>query len=406
MAEIEFGPGGALVIPREKLGALAGADPAAFRLVSLCDDLLVCRDSQAGNRSAPLLYGDLRLFHVAELMALITSMRKDGVLTLSVPHARKVTCFQGGEVIFATSTVEDDRLGEVLWRRGYLALDKMQELSDMVVPSRKKLGKLLIDRGVLSPRQLYEGIKEQVLEIVYSTFHFSRGEFLFVEGKGDLYGSVRLDLSTRDIIREGVRRLQELSRLEELMPDPKTVLFSRPVQVEIALEEPERHLLTLIDGRRTVADLIVASRLGEFDARKALAKLLQVGSVQADAPAEQRREEEAELSTALQRYKMKLRRIHQTLKVEAPGSERRLEEYPTAPPPKHADVFKNVGLDREGKLDVDTLLRNARRVDDRHASELVMEALRALYDYAVFQAMDVLDDDTLATMNIQIEAGP
>ncbi len=323
-ADLRFGKNGELIVAADKLGKLAAADPGELRLMRLVDDLLVCAQPQPGGRRQPLLYGDLRLFHMAELMALISSMRKDGVLTLYVPHARFTICFAEGEVVYASSTVEDFRLGEVLWRRGHLSLEQLGEVQDLVRPG-KKLGKLLIERGLLTRRQLYDEIREQVQEIIFSTFHFDRGEFVFVEGDPGLKGTVRLDMTTRELIREGVGRVQKM-----------------------------------MDARARTC---------------------------------QQRHEAGELPDVLAGYVRMLRRIHQTLKVEAPDAIGPLEDFPENPPEQYEQVFEGVSLDADGQLAVDTLYGNALRLDASRARELALGALRSLYDYAVFQAMDVLNDD-------------
>jgi len=388
---VRFDEGRRLVIPPEEMGRLAKVETDQLRLIRLADDLLVCGQAQPGERPAALLYGDLRLFHVAELMALISAMRRSGGLTLMVPHARKTITFTDGEVVFASSTVEDDRLGEVLWRRGFLTLDQLGEVHDMVRPGMK-LGRVLIDRGLLTPRKLYDGLREQVLEILYSTFHFDRGEFFFVEGAPRRKGTLGLEVSTREIIAEGVRRVQEMTRLEELFPDREAVLGCRPVQVDVKLDEHERHLRSLVDAKRTVAQLIEASHLGEFEALKGLARLVSIGLVDARVRTEVQRQEAGDLPKVLAGYAKLLRRIHQTLKLEAPDAMERLEAYLAIPARRYRDTFKGVAMGSEGKLDVDTLLRNAKRLDPARAREVALGALRAFYDYAVFQAMDVLPD--------------
>ena len=383
---------GDLVIPAERLGKLKGLPPGSMRVASLYDDLLVCGQPQPGERPSPLFYGDLRLFHVGELMALISSMRRDGYLSLFSPHARKTVYFSGGEIVYATSTVEDDRLGEILWRRGFLSLEQLYEVHDLVTP-QKKLGAILVERELITPRQLYEGIKEQVQEIVYSTFHFRKGEFLFVEGKVPVKGRVRLDAGTKEVIMEAIHRMEEMTRLEELFPDRGMLVVPRPVMVDAKLGESERHVHKLIDGKKTVEAIIAESHLGEYEALKAMAKLRRVGIVDAREQAVEEMHEESPLPAVIKAYSRMLRHIHQTLKAEEPGGESRLESYLGSPAPKYIKVFSNVGFDSDGHLDMDTLFRNARDASPDDSRSAAMGALRSLYDYAVFQAMDVLDDD-------------
>jgi hypothetical protein len=395
--ELTFNSAGDLVVPKELLGILKSVDPSLIRARGLYEDLLICRHDEPGERSKPLLYGDLRLFHVAEMMALISSMRKDGSLSLLVPHAKKKILFRAGEIIAATSTVEDDRLGEVLWRMGLLTLDQLSEVHDLVGP-KKKLGAVLVERDLITPRQLYDGVKEQILEIVYSTFHFTKGEFVFVERQVPQKSKVRLDMSTRQVIKEGIRRVEEMMRLEERFPDRKSVLVPRPVVVDAQLDDHQKHLLGLVDGSRCVGDIIEKSHLGEFEALKALAKLRQVGLIDERELAAEEDDDQVSLPDVLDEYSKILRLVHQTIKVESPGSETRMEAYIGSPPEKQKDVFAGVGFDADGQLDMETLYRNARDVENDDPRKLALDALQGLYDYAIFQAVDVLEEDVCDKM--------
>ncbi len=401
-SELKTTAQGDLVIPAKMLGALQGRSPDGMRLLELHKDLLICASAQPGQRSRPVLYGDMRLFSVGEIVALVASMRRSGSLTLHVPHARKVIYFSSGQIVYATSNVEDDRLGEVLWRRGHLKLEQLSEVHDLVTP-QKKLGAVLTERGFITPRQLYEGIKEQVLEIVYSTFHFEKGEFIFVDGKVKLRGKVRLEMSTREVIMEGVRRVEEFTRLEELFPARESVLVRRPVSVEADLEDVERVLLMQVDGQSSVSQIIEKSHLGEIETLKALARLRRVGVIEVRERGDEEEREMGDLPGVLEVYRRLLRTIHQTLAAETPDYVKRLDAYLGNPAPSHAEVFRNVGFDSAGKLDMDTLYRNARARQPDDPRGLALDALRAFFDYAQFQAMDVLEDDVCDAMMAKLQ---
>ncbi len=390
--ELRFDARGDLIVPAGRLGRLAGAKAGQLRLEHLGDDLLLGAEPQPGARPRPLLYGDLRLFSVPEALALISSMRKDGLLSLLVPHARKHIALSGGEVIHAASTVEDDRLGEVMWRRGRLSLDELGRIQAMVRPG-KRFGALLVEEGLVTPRALYDCLKEQVLDIVQGAFSLRRGEFLFFEGPTGIKNAVRLEVSTRELIREGVKRLQELDRLGEQFADRQAVVVARPALLDVPLGAHERHLLGLADGRLSVAEILSRSHLGEVEALRALAHLRAQGQIEVRARTRVERSEAGALADVLAAHARLLRRIHQTLVAHAPGAEARLAQYLQSPPARHRPVFAGVTLDPDGRLDVERLAVNARGLGADRARELALDALRDVYDYALFQAMDVLDDE-------------
>ena len=388
--DLSFNADGDLILPSERLGRLAKQAPEELRLLRLHEDLLIGSQSEPGQRAQPLLYGDLRFLHVAEIMALISSMRRDGLLSLLVPSARKTVSFIDGQVVFATSSVEDDRLGEVLWRHGLVTLEQLESAFGEVTP-KKRLGAVLIERGLLTQRQLYDGIRHQVLDIVTSTFHFERGEFIFVQGAPVLRNRVRLDVDTREVIREGVRKVQELTRLDELFPDRDAVPAIRPVVVDVKLEKAEQHLQTLVDGGRSVGDLIQASHLGEYEVLKALAKLRRLGLLDVHERSEPKRIEVGGVPEALRMYAAMLVLVQQALSRAGGGA--LLADYMAQPAEGLQALFQQVGLDDEGGLDVEILYRNARAQGEAKAHDCAMAALKSLLDYGVFQAMDLLEDE-------------
>jgi hypothetical protein len=400
---LRFEAQGGLVIPAERLGRMAGIDPVGLRLVELGDDRLIGAEPLPGARARPLLYGDLRLFSVPELLALISSMQKDGRLRLLLPHAEKSISFAAGEIIQASSSVPDDRLGEVMWRRGRLGLEALTRIQALVAPGRR-FGALLVEQGLLSARELYDCLKEQVVDIVQGAFTIQRGEFVFFEGPAAGRNAVRLEVSTRELIREGLKVLQEWSRLAEQFPDKQAVAVARPALVEATLNVHERHLLGLVDGARTVEQLVAASQLGEVEALRAMARLQAQSLVELRAQTRQERSEAGDLGQVLEAQARLLRRIHQTLLAFAPGAVERLGLYLHSPPARHRPVFERVTFDGDGRLDLEALAQNARRLEPTAAREAALDALRDLYDYALFQAMDVLADEECDALVEKLDA--
>ena len=396
-SKLDKNSAGDLIVPARYLGKLKGVELDSLRVSHLYEDVLICGHMLPGQRGRPLFYGDLRLFHVAELVALVSSMKKDGSLAMLVPHARKTIHFVNGEIVSASSTVEDDRLGEVFWRRGVLSLEQLAEVHDLVGPG-KKLGTILLDKGWINSRQLYEGIKQQILEIVFSTFYFKKGEFLFIEGAAKLPGKVRLDMTTREIIMEGIRRAEELIKLEERFPGQSMVPLKRPVKVDVELDEHQKQVYKLVDGKSSVEKLVTESHLGEFEAMKALTALRQLGLIDMPKQHPEENEESGALPEVLENYAKQIRLIHQMLKVEKPGTEIRIESSLDNPAENLEELFASVKIDTDGRLDVETLYKNANKANCEDPRQLALEAIRGLYDFAVFQAAEILEEETCERM--------
>jgi hypothetical protein len=77
------------------------------------------------------------------------------------------------------------------------------------VRSGHPLGQVLEDEGVLASAQLYEAITLQVKEIFLRAFVETAGDFAFLEGPIDEQNQVKLPERTRDLILQGMKRVEE-----------------------------------------------------------------------------------------------------------------------------------------------------------------------------------------------------
>ena len=67
--------------------------------------------------------------------------------------------------------------------------------------------------GAISPKDLWWGVKNQALEIIYSLFSWKEGSFVFGDTADELVNErIVLSINTSTVIMEGIRRLDESAR--------------------------------------------------------------------------------------------------------------------------------------------------------------------------------------------------
>ena len=172
------------------------------------------RVGEDGPRAYPwdrdlVLTADIRAFSVADVLNWIHSASKSGYLAFENGGESKAVYLHHGEVVFASSNLEVDRLGASLLRAGALTAEQYKS-AERVYKHTGHFGKVLVDRGYLTPREIWNGVKAQVEEIVRSLFAYGAGNVLFWEGEARPDNVVRLALPTRRLIAEGLRRRDEL----------------------------------------------------------------------------------------------------------------------------------------------------------------------------------------------------
>jgi hypothetical protein len=225
-----------------------------------------------------VLTADVRAFALPDLLHLIHDAKKSGFLCLAHrDHAKSVYLHQG-EVVFATSNQRVDRLGECLLRAGVINLDQLRE-AERCFEGEGRFGKVLVERGFLTPRELWNGVKYQVEETVRSLFAYTAGVVQFWEGEVQPDNVVRLSLPTARLVEEGLQRRDELLRFLAVLEDPRV----RVVAVEggdTRLSGNERSLFDSLASGPSFDDLCRSVGLDPLTAARTVQLLRLVGSVQ------------------------------------------------------------------------------------------------------------------------------
>jgi hypothetical protein len=196
----------------------------------------------------------------------LSERRWTGVLTLSAAGVGKRVLVQDGRLVFATSSSPDDRLGELLLRRGRLTLRQLVDAGAAVAPG-KRLGTILVEQGVLDPRDLVRTVVEHTQEIIYGAFLWTEGRYRLKEGL-DAEEAITLKISTPDIIVEGIRRIESWTRIDRAVGG-LDALYGRVGQWEeiargMTLTPEQLDILKLLDRQLEVETICGASPLPDF----------------------------------------------------------------------------------------------------------------------------------------------
>jgi len=119
--------------------------------------------------------------------------------------------FRKGELIYATMDTRKKKLGRFLIEKGLLTEEQLAKALHEYLPreGRGRIGRALIERGYLDYNSLAEAIQEQMKEVVYEVLAWRRGQFIFfhdvLPGEEDILLEVKLD----HLILEGLKRLDE-----------------------------------------------------------------------------------------------------------------------------------------------------------------------------------------------------
>lgn len=319
-------------------------------------------DSVIGKR----FKGDLSEVTLPDILEFLRVSRKTGVLSFKKDRIRKSLYLKDGNVIFATSNVPEERLGDLLlsWQR----ISKGDyDRSVSMLDTKKRQGKILIEIGAISPKQLWEGVQDQIRQIVYSLFNWESAFFFFSEGELPSKENITADVSISELIIEGIRRIREPGVLLAKFPS-RDVLLGRMdfgLKERVKLESFEKHVLDLIDGQRTVSDICRDSEIGELETIKVLYMLVSIGYIKVKGT---RQESEStaveevsasEIQGIIANYNRMFSYLYRYMMREVgPIAEHVLNKYLLEIRDSNSSVLKNVTLKKDGTLDEGTISGN------------------------------------------------
>jgi hypothetical protein len=420
-AKLSIGVDGEVgVAPREAeaLGLVPG-DPVD--VVAAKGAFLLVSPAREGRGPQSYFAGSLSALTVPEVMQFVFTTIKSGVLLLSFGSEaerdaarsaaspdrlrRRTVYFREGQVVFASSSEPCDRLGPVLWRTGLCRWEDLERCGRLV-KSGRPLGQVMVDEGVLTPAQLYAGVSHQVKEILLGAFLEPQGEFLFLEGPHDESNAVKLQERTRELLLEGMKRLDEAERLLAELGGREAVL-ARAVELPSGLGEHAARLLRAADGKRTFAELAVESGLGLLEALRQAAPLLAAGALvpavfapkpAAAAVAPARTPPPGTLPVVgtpsraggpFETYRRIYRRVFAALREVEPDALARLNGYFDRLSEKARPIFEAVRFDEEGDVDVAQVLVNVTATGTYKGAAAKARSLEALEDLLAFALFEV-----------------
>ncbi|HXV75506.1 MAG TPA: DUF4388 domain-containing protein [Candidatus Polarisedimenticolaceae bacterium] len=158
-----------------------------------------------------LLAGRLEGISVPDLLWSLCRHRSTGVLRVQHAGIEKRVYVEGGQIVFASSSDPDDRLGERFLRAGWITIEQLDRAVERLAGG-KRLGTLLVEDGSLEAGQLVTGVLNQVESIVLDVFEWEDGDYRFDEGL-PTEEMIKLEIKTSELLLRGIRQLRSFSRV-------------------------------------------------------------------------------------------------------------------------------------------------------------------------------------------------
>ena len=202
--------------------------------------------------------GPLRELGIHDVFQLLDLSRKTGVLRVSseLREDEGVVLFDNGRVVQATI-------------RSRPPAEEAEALSERELDRKRRL---------------------QIQQAVFELMSWSEGFFSFEDRpRGEMPVNSRVSVSTESLLMEGARRIDEWSRIADIIPNVEVIAELAPVEEDrdgamLDLLPHEWQVLTMIDGTRDLRSIADALPRDEFDVARIAYGLATTGVITVRPP--------------------------------------------------------------------------------------------------------------------------
>jgi hypothetical protein len=326
--------------------------------------------------------GPLAQLALPEILQYLRTSQATGILSLVSGGARKAIFVRNGRVVFGSSNLPNDRLGEILIRDGKITPEEY-EASVKAIARGKRQGKVLVEMGAITPKDLWEGVQFQVREVVLSVFPWEDGQFHFEESSLPEKERITVDLDIVELVLSGIRRADATGPVQARYPEGLLVFERADDPPEGILEPYEQHVIGLVDGERSVLEICHDSEIGDNETMKVLYALHSTGILRAKGRKVRALDQdfvpEDTLYTVISSFNQKYALVFRHMVREVgPIAENVFEKYLGGLRDTRKEVFGGVRLQKDGTLDPVVMERNLNRLAEEDRRVALVDCLNEL----------------------------
>lgn len=225
------------------------------------------------------VFGTFSSMPLADLLGWIGSTRRTG--GLHVEHDKigtRIYC-RDGRIVACSSNDPPTRLGQYLLYRGKITKTVLQEAMRRQEKTGTALGMILVSMKALTREELTHCVTAKTEETLLGLFDWKDAVFRFDEKLAPDPNVIQVNLDTAEVLERGEERREEMKRIRSVFPDNGVVLAhtERKLDPTAAKNPMARRVYELIDGKKTLAEILLHTHGSEFLATKFLYRLYRKG---------------------------------------------------------------------------------------------------------------------------------
>lgn len=228
--------------------------------------------------------GSLKEASLADVCQLLALGQKTGCLSVTDRSRFGQIFFDKGRITFAHIVNRRERLGDLMVRDGVLRPEQLAAvLERQKQEPDRRVGELLVDSGSLSTEMLAHYVRLQIDDAIYHLFTWVRGSFFFEADERPQAADILVSINPESLLLEAARRVDEWSQIEKKIPSFDLIFeldAHRLRSADVQLTTEQERLVPLLNGKRSLGEIVEQTGIAEFELGKALFGLLQADFAQ------------------------------------------------------------------------------------------------------------------------------
>jgi hypothetical protein len=230
------------------------------------------------------LEGSLDAFSLPDVFQLLSFTKKSGGLHLAHDGSDGVVFFAGGQISGASADSSRQPLARRLVGSGTLTDEALTDAVQVALSGEGAgVVRALLDQGAVDPELLRVAAGDQSVDAVFDLLRWQNGDFAFVMDEANP-DDVGVSMSVEAVLADAEARRASWDSVSQVVPSPQAVLAMPvvlPADPQVSREEWS--LLALVDGRRTVTELVDLTGSGQYAVVSTLAALVTRGLLEVRA---------------------------------------------------------------------------------------------------------------------------
>jgi DNA-binding response OmpR family regulator len=231
------------------------------------------------------IQGNLASVPLEEVMQMLGLQRQNGKLIINRNGDVVEVFFKDGLIVFASSlrSGQGTSAMEMLLRK-YCRLqeDSLRHVLRIAEMTSQSIDAILIQEKLLTAKTFVECLRRCTESSVYRIMTWKQGAFSFEKAAVPVFSNP-IYLKVEDLLLEGARRADEWNLIQQKIPNFSVVFESAVGNAEElsmrGMSESDTKVFSLVNGRRTVQEIIDQFDLSEFDVAKSMFILLSVNFI-------------------------------------------------------------------------------------------------------------------------------